>query len=307
MISVDAKNEGIMRSYTGHGMIEKHPAGLTIAGVMGHELGHVNGAKNLALAGGETVVSQNIQLNIEFDGSRLVATSGRATTVTARTDPASSYKNNIANFELEMTQKSKTGGPIKSLSQLKPTANSAAGETGETEDTFSAKAAQLSSILTQQKQKLENKIQQLNENTAAAARLNLNITAPENFAAQGEDAPAPQLAGGNAEEAAARDSAARRQASQRLAAVREQISKIDNIMASLKIAKSVQMLNGLLQAVAGVSMTAGGDVAAAPDSAAGANSSNLSLRAPANRKSAIENMISLIEESLRGMMVNLKV
>ncbi|HOD41343.1 MAG TPA: hypothetical protein PKW98_18645 [Candidatus Wallbacteria bacterium] len=306
MLGVDAKNEGIMRSYSGHGMIEKHPAGLTIAGVMGHELGHINGAKNLALAGGETVVSQNIQLNIEFEGSRLVATSGRATTVTARTDPASSYKNNIANFELEMAQKSKTGGPIKNLSQLKQAANSAAGETGETEDDFSVKAAQLSSLLTQQKQKLESKLQRLSENSAAAAKLNLNAPSSGAFAPTGEDtgtAAADIMAGGNAEEASVRDAAARRQASQRLASVREQISKIDNIMASLKIAKSVQMLNGLLQAVAGVSMTAGGDIAAATDSPA----SSMAVRAPSNRKSAVENMISLIEESLRGMMVNLKV
>ncbi len=306
MLGVDAKNEGIMRSYSGHGMIERHPAGLTIAGVMGHELGHINEAKSLALTGGETVVSQNIQLNIEFDGSRLVATSGRATTVTARTDPASSYKNNIANFELEMAQKSKTGDPIKNLSQLKQAANSAAGETGETEDDFSAKAAQLSSLLTQQKQKLESKLQRLSENSAAAAKLNLNAPSSGAFAPTGEDAgtaAADIMAGGNAEDTAARDAAVRRQASQRLALVREQISKIDNIMASLKIAKSVQMLNGLLQAVAGVGMTAVGDIAAAPDSPA----SSLAVRAPSNRKSAVENMISLIEESLRGMMVNLKV
>ena len=67
------------------------------------------------------------------------------------------------------------------------------------------------------------------------------------------------------------------------------------------------MLDNILQAVAGASVTAA-DVS----SAAFADGTRQSLNSavsyaggPLNRKSAIENMISMIEESLRGMVINL--
>ena len=313
MLSVDNKNDGIMRSFTGHGMIEKHPAGLTIAGVMGHELGHVNEAKNLALAGGREVISQNIQINVEFEGARLVATSGRATTVTAaRADAASSYKNTMANYELEKSLNASAGQPVKSVSQLKKPDAALRPSAGLNEDAADFKAVELSSILSLQKQKLESKIQQLNVLQAPASGLYPEAPAASEAQAAFDAGNAPGSPGDlflpnapSAERSAAKpEESQRRQAAEKLVRIREQIAKIDNIIASLKIAKSVKILDNLLQAVAGAS----GPSTDLTVPAAGGESLNSAvsyLKGPVNRKSAIENMISMIEESLRGMVVNL--
>jgi hypothetical protein len=311
MMGVEIKNDGAMRPYTGHGMIEKHPAGLTIAGVMGHELGHVNQARSLALAAGESVISEDIQISVRFEGSRLIADSGKATTVTARvSNPSSSYKNIMAAFELDKTQKSNPVKPITSAAQMKeanPLQPSGADKDEETPD---AKVNELSSLLSMQKQKLESKLQQLTSLgtlSRAAAPPQANTAA-----APGAEGDAVSAGAENAQAfdpAAAADENIRRQASDRLMRIKQQISKIENIMASLNIVKSVKMLDGILQAVAGAGALAGGaDIAAAAASqgAAGpAASLNQAAARPAGRRSASENMISMIEESLRGMMVNL--
>ncbi len=315
MLSVENKNDGVMRSYSGHGMIEKHPAGLTIAGVMGHELGHVNEAKNLALAGGGEVISQNIQINVEFDGSRLVATSGRATTITARVDAASSYKNTMTNYELEKSLSASAGQPIKNISQLKQPDSASQHSSGSTEEAADFKAVELSSILSQQKQKLESKIQQLSVSQAAGFNSNIEAPAPLQLSAvsdknDGSDSPEETFSpnGGSQEPTTAvPENAQRRQATEKLVRIREQIAKIDNIIASLKIARSVKMLDNILQAVAGASATAAdiSSTASADGTRQSLNSAVSYAGGPVNRKSAIENMISIIEESLRGMVINL--
>lgn len=315
MLSVENKNDGVMRSYSGHGMIEKHPASLTIAGVMGHELGHVNEAKNLALAGGRELISQNIQISVEFEGSRLVATSGRATTVTARIDAASSYRNTIANYELEKGASASAGQPIKNISQLKqPDSASPQPSSGTSEDAADFKAVELSSILSQQKQKLESKIQQLSVSQAAGFSSNLEAPAPAQFSAvtdNNAELSTPEEIfksnGGPQKSSAFTEDSQRRMAAEKLVRIREQIAKIDNIIASLKIAKSVKMLDNILQAVAGASSVSI-DISspAAVEGAGRSLNSTISYAGgTANRKSAIENMINMIEESLRGMVINL--
>jgi hypothetical protein len=313
MLSVENKNDGIMRSYTGHGMIEKHPAGLTIAGVMGHELGHVNEAKNLALASGREVISQNIQINVEFEGSRLVATSGRATTVTAaRVDAASSYKNTMANYELEKNLNASAAQPIKNISQLKQPDSALRSSSGSVDDTADFKAVELSSILSQQKQKLESKIQQLSVLQAAGFNLSREAPAAPGAGAAlqaGKTPGSPEdffsLNGAPQERSASpAEDSQRRQATEKLVRIREQIAKIDNIIASLKIAKSVKMLGNILQAV----ISASGMSADITIPAGGGDSLSSTVsyaRGPLNRKSAFENMISMIEDSLRGMVINL--
>lgn len=300
MLGVDIKNDGIMRSYTGHGMIEKHPAGLTIAGVMGHELGHINGARNLALAGGATVISENIELSVEFEGSRLVATGGKATTVTARpANPAAAYKKAMDGFEAEKAQLANPARPARSAAQLRE-AGAAADKPAKKEDdkTPDARASELSSMLSQQKQKLESRLQQLSQlDIPAGAEAPGSIAIQAKPGEDGENAPRDPVATA----AASADAAARRQAAVRLDRVKEQIAKIDNIMASLSIVKSVKTLDGILQAVAGAGLLAG-----SADYASSAASSPL-IAAPARteRKTAMEAMISMLEDSLRGMVVNL--
>lgn len=312
MMGVEIKNDGVMRSYTGHGMIEKHPAGLTIAGVMGHELGHINQARSLALAGGESVISEDIQISLRFDGSRLVADSGKATTVTARvSNPSSIYKNIMAAFELDKAQKSNPDKPITSAAQMKEANPLKPSDKPEAEDTPDAKVNELSSLLSMQKQKLESKLQLLTDlgtlsRTAAAPQ---QVNTPDATGAAGEAVSAGGEPPRAFDPAAAAEETVRRQASNRLMRIKQQISKIENIMASLSIVKSVKMLDGILQAVAGAGALAGGADIASAASSQGALSSTASLNRaaarPAERKSAAENMISMIEESLRGMMVNL--
>lgn len=306
MMGVEIKNDGVMRSYTGHGMIEKHPAGLTIAGVMGHELGHINQARSLALASGESVISEDIQISVRFEGSRLIADSGKATTVTARvSNPSSTYKNIMDAFALDKSQKSNPAKPITSAAQIKESDPLKPSTSSESEGAPDAKVNELSSLLSMQKQKLESKLQQLTDlgtlsREAAPQQANTAVaTGAEGEAASAE---AGQTAQG-VDPAAAAGETLRRQASNRLTRIKQQIAKIDNIMASLNIVKSVKMLDIILQAVAGAGMAAAGaDIAAASSSPA---SSQLAAASPAGRKSAAENMIEMIEESLRGMMVNL--
>lgn len=303
MMGVEIKNDGVMRSYTGHGMIEKHPAGLTIAGVMGHELGHINQARSLALASGESVVSEDIQLSVRFDGSRLIADSGKATTVTARvSNPSSAYKNIMDSFELDKSQKSNPAKPITSAAQIKEADPLKPSAANESEGAPDAKVNELSSLLSMQKQKLESKLQQLTDLGALS-----RAAAPQQAITPGAEGETVSATGGQTDQAvdpaAAAGETLRRQASNRLTRIKQQIAKIDNIMASLNIVKSVKMLDIILQAVAGAGMAAGGaDIAAAASSPA---SSKLAAANPAGRKSAAENMIEMIEESLRGMMVNL--
>ena len=309
MMGVEIKNDGVMRSYTGHGMIEKHPAGLTIAGVMGHELGHVNQARSLALAAGESVISENIQISVKFDGSRLVADSGKATTVTARvSNPSSSYKNIMDAFELDKSQKSNPGKPITSAAQMKESDQPKPSEAADGDGAPDAKVSELSSLLSMQKQKLESKLQQLTSSGTLS-----RPASPPQINAPGAEGEAVNADGGGAardvDPSAAADEILRRQASNRLTSIKQQIAKIENIMASLNIVKSVKMLDIILQAVAGAGMAAGGaDIAAAAASQGTPGLSAASKQAaasPAGRKSAAENMIAMIEESLRGMMVNL--
>ncbi len=300
MISVDNKTESVMRSYTGHGMIEKHPAGLTIAGVMGHELGHINEARSHALASGGEVISQNIQIDVAFEGAKLIATSGRATTITVQAKAVSNYKNNMEAFEFEKKQAANNFNPITTSIQ---SGRNAKFENTPAEDDIKAdiKAGELSTLLSQQKQKLENKIQQLNSAKAPAAP-GVNNTAAEknNDIFTEQDAPDAETTAAN--EKSGRDAdaenAKRKTAAEKLTRIREQITRIDNILASLKIARSVKMLDGILQAVTGSNVISGGDIT---------DFFNGNAQAPAssNRKSASENMIVMIEESLRGMLINI--
>jgi len=300
MINVDNKTESVMRSYTGHGMIEKHPAGLTIAGVMGHELGHINEARSHALASGSEVISQNIQINVAFEGAKLIATSGRATTVTVQAKAVSNYKNNIEAFEFEKKQ---TANNSNSVTAAVQSGRDAKFESAPAENDIKAdiKAGELSTLLSQQKQKLENKIQQLNSTNALtvagitdmAAGKNNDILTEQN-APESETAMTKE----KTERDADTENTKRRTAAEKLTRIREQITKIDNILASLKIARSVKMLDGILQAVTGANVISGGDIT-------DFFSRNASLPPSSSRKSASENMITMIEESLRGMLINI--
>jgi hypothetical protein len=217
----------------------------------------------------------------------------------------------MAAFELDKAQKSNPDKPITSAAQMKEANPLKPSDKPEAEDTPDAKVNELSSLLSMQKQKLESKLQQLTDLGA----LSRTATAPQQVntpAATGAEGEAVSAGGQTAQAfdpAAAADETVRRQASNRLMRIKQQISKIENIMASLSIVKSVKMLDGILQAVAGAGALAGGADIAAAASSQDAPSSTASLNRaaarPADRKSAAENMISMIEESLRGMMVNL--
>jgi len=302
MPSVDSTTESVMRSYTGHGMIERHPAGLTIAGVMGHELGHVNEAQNLALAKGEQVVSNKIEINVEFENGRLVASSGKATTVTARQAQINSYKNTMDSLELENASSSNTQSPIKNAGQI----NKKTSAASVTPDNLDTKAGEIKTVLSQQKQKLESKLQQLDINNLTQAVYSSKISVASLNADTADNAQANAAGGAQDAAKALESNASQRQAAQKLSRIRQQIAKIDNMMASLKIAKSVQMLNGILQAVAGISSDSAADVPAASSGAGSGSSLTASVSsAGGNRKSSMENTISMIEQTLRGMVVNL--
>lgn len=79
-----------MLSYSAEGATERARPGLTIAYVVGHELGHASTNRLLALARGQEV-RQEIDYRVELQGGRLVATGGvtRATFTEARRESGS--------------------------------------------------------------------------------------------------------------------------------------------------------------------------------------------------------------------------
>lgn len=150
-MKIDANNP-IMRSYDGHGIIEKYPSNLTILGVMQHELGHINNAYINALSKGEEVVYKDIDIDIRFEGSKLIAVAGLAKTITAK---KISSKNNNSN----LTQNNITNSNISNFLNNNLTKNTE----------INVKLNNIYNTLLQHKQKLENKLNEFlkNENNTS--------------------------------------------------------------------------------------------------------------------------------------------
>ncbi len=308
-----------MIAYTGHGMIEHHPANMTIAGVFGHESGHLNEARSLALMTGDTIVSQKIEMDYAFENGKLIARGGKATTVTAKEKQVSGYKN-IKDFGAKKSSaannKSETADSGKAKNKVSDLFNAE-------DKKLDSKAEQLNQQLQQQKAKLDGELrkveQQIKNGLNAVPRTPAEETANEPVRTE-------TSRNGDRQEMPA---AQKRQEQAHLSMLKEQISRVENMMKSLEIAKSLNMLSKLMDSVVAASTSIGmnlaqaslGNIAAASNnslpsagsedqsSPGGANNTASKLFENVSSKSAgsLANVISMIEANLRGALVNIKV
>lgn len=335
------RNNDYMRAYTGHGMIEHHPANLTIAGVMGHELGHVNGARSLALMSGDTIVSQKIEMDLRFENGRLVAEGGRATTVVERETPAAAaaYKKNGARGGTGTAGNERAGaspetpgrtddGMKNGAKNEKPSSSAVPGALSASDDEAKAKADNLSRRLSQEKSKLESELAKIENGLAGRTANAAEAVATEEAARGGETAPGTD-GDENGEDKASGDAVKSGARAARLSQVKEKIARIENMMKSLEIAKSLEMMSKVMDSIVAATSTLGLGMAAASASnvAAAGNSTvpagsqpgqsnasqsggaagSASALAPQRSGSSLEGVIKMIEAGLRGAMVNLVV
>lgn len=239
-------NFNTMLAYSGHGMVEHHPANLTVAGVMGHELGHVNFARNRALMTGEKIVSQNIELKFRMVDGRLIAESGLATTVVAKEQP------NYGRYKIfdRFAKADEKKRPDDRAANAKPSAPDRR-LSKELED----RTAQVSRKLEEHKGRIEQKISRLELELKVKSSEAEAVARQTEFEASGAvqvvmaDGRSPEL-----EKSSIEDSIRR---------LKNQMSKIENMISSVEVAKNIDMVGKLIQSVADTSIATGLNLASA--------------------------------------------
>lgn len=308
-----------MRAYTGHGMIEHHPANLTIAGVFGHERGHLNEARSLALMTGDRIVSEKIEMDYAFVDGKLIATGGKATTVTAKEKQVSAYKN-IKDFGAKKPSVPDNNKPPETE---KP-GNKVSDLNNNADKQLDSKADQLNQQLQQQKAKLDGELRKAEQQARDGSN---SIQAMREPSSEEVYQPEERPAG---EPKAADSDNGKRRAQARLNTLKEQISRVENMIKSLEIAKSLNMLSKLMDSVVAASTSVGmslaqtslGNIAASSNnsipssgsaeqpSAGGSGNtvSKLFENGPSKSEGgSLANVINMIEANLRGALVNIKV
>jgi len=310
-----------MRAYTGHGMIEHHPANMTIAGVFGHESGHLNEARNMAMMTGDTIVSEKIEMSYAFVDGKLIATGGKATTVTAKEKQVAGYKSAKdfgAKKAAPSNDKNEAPAPGKPQTDI-------SGVNNKFDKQLNSKADQLNQQLQQQKAKLDGELRKV-EQQARGGLSSAQTPAEQNA----DERPATARETGSGE---VRDESAetkKRQAQARINTLKEQMSRVENMITSLEIAKSLNMLSKLMDSVVAASTSIGmslaqtslGNIAGAAGSsipssgsegqAASGGSNNPASKLFENGSSrsgagSLANVINMIEANLRGALVNIKI
>ncbi len=308
-----------MRAYTGHGMIEHHPANMTIAGVFGHESGHLNEARSTALMTGDTIVSEKIEMSYAFVDGKLIATGGKATTVTAKEKQVAGYKN-IKDFG------AKKIAAANDKSEA-PDAGSSKGKISDIINTpdkqLDSKADQLNQQLQQQKAKLDGELRRVE----LQAKDGLTRDPAEQTA---NEQPIRLEEQGNGKVGDDSAETRKRQAQVRINTLKEQMSRVENMITSLEIAKSLNMLSKLMDSVVAASTSIGmslaqtslGNIAGAadnslpstgsegrPPSGGSSNSVSRFFENGPSRSGAgsLASVINMIEANLRGALINIKI
>jgi len=314
---VTSDNFNSMLAYSGHGMIEHHPANLTIAGVMGHELGHINSARNTALMTGDKIVSQDIKINYKFVNGRLIAEGGVATTVISKEEKFNNYKryDNLSRADKKSDKAEKSAK-----------ASGAGASQKAADPKVEARVKQITQKLEQNKSQIEQKINMLqqelksreSELTGAAGNAEFQAEDPARTQAPTSDGKNPELERKHAEDTMNR--------------LKSQLEKIENMMASVEVARNIDMVNKLVQSVTDSSIATGlglaalsaQNVAAAGQTtpqfpsveeitfgkqgAGGSNEASAASGSSANpRPSAVESLINTIESVMAGALVNVLV
>lgn len=318
------KNSGFnsMIAYTGHGMIEHHPANMTVAGVFGHESGHLNEARSMALMTGDTIVSEKIEMDYVFENGKLIARGGKATTVTAREKQVAGYRN-IKDFGAKRS----AAANVKSETPAAGKTQNKISEINNEDKKLDSKADQLNQQLQQQKAKLDGELRKVEQQVKNGLN---SIETPADPAQAEQTAKAPVTVE-NARNGELKDPGSdvrKRQAQARVSMLKEQISRVENMITSLEIAKSLNMLSKLMDSVVAASTSFGmnmaqaslGNIAAASNNSipsAGsegqpASNNNSAPKLFENSPSrsgggSLANVINMIEANLRGALVNIRI
>ncbi|MEZ7893109.1 MAG: hypothetical protein QMC67_15330 [Candidatus Wallbacteria bacterium] len=328
---LDYSGYDTMISYTGHGMIEKHPANLTIAGVMTHELGHLNEARLDSVMTGDEIVSQNIDLNLQYVDGRLIATGGLATTVTRKN--ADKLLNKYQKYNSENL--AKNNQPSNSDYKTSNLNNLTSGP--EVTKSERQKLDEAAFQMQQYKIKLESEIRRLEKINseylsvpAAGAEFNQpvvnDIAVNEADGSEKKGTETIKLSSGVK--------------NLKLENLKKQLAKIENMINTINMAKTGETFKKLIKAVAQANFGIAFDMAgtavkgkiASPDNGNNSvtlvqdnkNSASTNIfpqddnsktnflddskrNNGANNVSQIESMVSLIEQSISGALLDVKV